>query len=95
MREWTHQSAFGEIDIDERRESQRKSLTCDGGRDRHVTVTKHRAANARVFGSVARGEDTDESDLDILIDRIPETSLFDIGGIQYGIRNCLGFTSMS
>ncbi len=38
---------------------------------RHV-VESHRARNARVFGSVLRGQDTDSSDLDILkaIERI-------------------------
>ena len=31
-------------------------------------VQSHRARNARVFGSVLSGEDTDQSDLDLLID---------------------------
>ncbi len=31
-------------------------------------VEAHRAINARVFGSVVCGDDTDDSDLDILID---------------------------
>ena len=31
-------------------------------------VAARRASNPRVFGSVARGEDTDDSDIDILID---------------------------
>jgi hypothetical protein len=43
---------------------------------RHV-VESHRARNARVFGSVLRGQDTDSSDLDILVDPTPETTLFD------------------
>jgi uncharacterized protein len=30
--------------------------------------------NVRVFGSVARGEETDESDVDILVSRIPNAS---------------------
>ena len=47
---------------------------------RHV-VESHRASNARVFGSALRGQDTDSSDLDILIDPTPETTLFDIGAI--------------
>jgi predicted nucleotidyltransferase len=53
-------------------------------------VAAHRAANPRVFGSVARGEDTDASDLDILIESNGKLSLFDIGGIQYGISELLG-----
>ena len=53
-------------------------------------VEAHRARNARVFGSVALGSDTDESDLDILIDPTPETTLFDIGAIRHELRKLLG-----
>lgn len=53
-------------------------------------VASHRACNARVFGSVAHGSDTDESDLDILIDPTPETTLFDIGAIRHELRALLG-----
>jgi predicted nucleotidyltransferase len=52
-------------------------------------VAAHRAANPRVFGSVARGEDTEQSDVDILVDPNPRMSLFDIGGIQYGLSELL------
>lgn len=52
---------------------------------RHV-VESHRARNARVFGSVLRGQDTDSSDLDILIDPTPETTLFDISAIRVELR---------
>jgi len=53
-------------------------------------VEAHRASNARVFGSVARGADTDNSDLDILVDPAPETTLFDIGAIRHELRKLLG-----
>jgi predicted nucleotidyltransferase len=53
-------------------------------------VESHRARNARVFGSVVRGEDTDDSDLDILIDPTPETTLFDIGAIRHELLQLLG-----
>lgn len=56
---------------------------------RHV-VESHRARNARVFGSVLRGQDTDSSDLDILIDPTPETTLFDIGAIRHELGKLLG-----
>lgn len=46
-------------------------------------VESHRARNARVFGSVIHGDDTEDSDLDILIDPTPETTLFDIGAIRH------------
>jgi predicted nucleotidyltransferase len=53
-------------------------------------VESHRASNPRVFGSVARGEDTEESDLDILIDPTGRPSLFDIGAIYNELTNLLG-----
>lgn len=48
------------------------------------------AANPRVFGSVARGEDRADSDLDILVDTLPGTSLFDLGGLLEELKDILG-----
>ncbi|WP_112943893.1 MULTISPECIES: nucleotidyltransferase family protein [unclassified Rhizobium] len=48
------------------------------------------AANPRVFGSVARGEDRADSDLDILVDALPGTSLFDLGGLLEELKDILG-----
>nr|WP_198981964.1 nucleotidyltransferase family protein [Herbaspirillum sp. ASV7] len=56
---------------------------------RHV-VESHRARNARVFGSVLRGQDAEGSDLDILIDPTPETSLMDVAAIQVELQRLLG-----
>jgi hypothetical protein len=53
-------------------------------------VLAHNATNARVFGSVARGEDTEQSDLDILVDPTPTTTLFDLGAISYKLPVLLG-----
>lgn len=53
-------------------------------------VESHRACNPRVFGSVLHGNDTHESDLDILIDPTPETTLFDIGAIRHELLQLLG-----
>lgn len=53
-------------------------------------ILAHRASNARVFGSVVHGTDTDLSDLDILIDPTSETTLFDLGAIRYKLRTLLG-----
>jgi predicted nucleotidyltransferase len=53
-------------------------------------VLAHRAQNVRVFGSVAHGSDTDESDLDLLIDPTSDTTLFDLGAIRYKLRHLLG-----
>lgn len=56
---------------------------------RHV-VESHHACNARVFGSVVHGDDIEGSDLDILIDPTPDTTLFDIGAIRHELRQLLG-----
>jgi predicted nucleotidyltransferase len=46
--------------------------------------------NPRVFGSTARGNDHDGSDLDLLVDAGPETTLFDLGGLQVELEELLG-----
>lgn len=53
-------------------------------------VASHRAINARVFGSVIHGDDTESSDLDILIDPTKDTTLMDIGAIRHKLRVLLG-----
>lgn len=52
-------------------------------------VAKHRAQNVRVFGSVLTGNDEDDSDLDLLVDPTPATTLFDIGAIRHELLNLL------
>ncbi len=53
-------------------------------------VARHRARNARVFGSVLHGDDQEGSDLDLLIDPTPETTMFDIGAIRHELFQLLG-----
>ncbi len=53
-------------------------------------VPRFRAVNPRVFGSVLYGLDRENSDLDILVDTLPETTLFDLGGLQEQLRGLLG-----
>ncbi len=53
-------------------------------------VLSHHVSNARVFGSVLHGDDTDESDLDLLVDTLPGTTLFDLGGLHYDLEALLG-----
>ena len=52
-------------------------------------AVRHRVANPRVFGSVARGEDREDSDVDILVDTLEETTLFDLGGLQHDLETLL------
>lgn len=53
-------------------------------------ILAHRATNPRVFGSVACERDRDDSDLDILVDILPGTTLFDLGALQEELESMLG-----
>lgn len=53
-------------------------------------VEANNTRNPRVFGSVMRGEDDEDSDLDLLVDPTNKTSLLDLGGIQYELQELLG-----
>lgn len=43
---------------------------------------KHKAERVRVFGSVARGDATENSDIDLLVHFLPGASLFDLMDLQ-------------
>jgi hypothetical protein len=47
-------------------------------------------ANPRLFGSVVHGDDSENSDLDLLVDPSPETSLLDIAKLQLEIEAAVG-----
>ena len=49
-----------------------------------------RVTNPRVFGSVLHGTDQEGSDLDLLVDPLPEATLFDLGGLQDELQELLG-----
>ncbi|MBL8587772.1 MAG: nucleotidyltransferase family protein [Methylobacteriaceae bacterium] len=55
-----------------------------------AAVARRKAANPRLFGSVARGEDRSGSDIDILVDPLPGATLFDLGGLQVDLESILG-----
>ena len=60
-------------------------------RDAILNATKRfKVTNPRVFGSVLHGTDTENSDLDLLVDALPGTTLFDLGGLQYELEELLG-----
>ena len=50
----------------------------------------HGARNVRVFGSVARGEVTGDSDIDLLVDFDAERSLLDQVGLMQDLQELLG-----
>ena len=49
----------------------------------------HHALNVRVFGSVLQGTDTEQSDLDLLVDPTPEMTMLDIGAIRHKLLKLL------
>lgn len=51
---------------------------------------KHKAYNVRVFGSVVRGEDTAESDVDLLVAFREDASLFDRIRLLNDLEDLLG-----
>ena len=57
-------------------------------------VARNEACNPRVFGSVLRGEDTDDSDIDILVDPIEgKTSLVSLVRIKRELDEILGINT--
>jgi predicted nucleotidyltransferase len=53
-------------------------------------AAKHGAYNVRIFGSVARGEASQESDVDFLVDMEPGRSLFDHVALLQDLEELLG-----
>jgi uncharacterized protein len=53
-------------------------------------VTRHGALRPRVFGSAVRGNDTDDSDLDLLVDPTSQTTLMTLAAIQLEAERLLG-----
>ena len=53
-------------------------------------IARYPVANPRVFGSVARGDDHEGSDVDLLVDSTSETSLFDLAGLKLDLGDLLG-----
>lgn len=71
--------------------SMKPSLILARHRDEIVALAeKHKTANPRVFGSVARGEDTENSDLDLLVDPLPGASLFNLIRLENELTELLG-----
>jgi len=53
-------------------------------------ATRYGAHNIRLFGSVARGDMRDESDIDFLVEFEPQRSLLDQGGLLMDLQDLLG-----
>ena len=69
----------------------RPSLALASQRERVLALVAARGASRlRVFGSAARDQDHEGSDLDLLIDMPAGTSLLQIVGLQLDIQDALG-----
>ena len=54
-----------------------------------ASAHKHNARSISLVGSVARGEDTEDSDYDFLADFLPNTSYFDVTRLKRELENLL------
>lgn len=52
-------------------------------------AAKYGASEVRIFGSVARGEANEQSDVDFLVNLEPDRNLFDLGGLLMELQNLL------
>ncbi|PHJ66271.1 DNA polymerase subunit beta [Nostoc linckia z18] len=60
-------------------------------REEILTIaTKYGAYNVRVFGSVARGEATPDSDVDFLVELEPQRTLLDQIALMQSLEELLG-----
>lgn len=70
----------------------RPSLLLAARRDQVVEIARrHKAHNVRLFGSAARGEDNEDSDLDFLVAFHPGASLFDQAELLEDLADLFGF----
>lgn len=53
-------------------------------------AARHGASNVRIFGSVARDEATEESDVDFLVELEPDRSLLDHAALMVDLEELLG-----
>ncbi len=67
-----------------------KSLQLNRGRVREV-FARFKVSNPRLFGSVARGQDDERSDIDILVEVGEGVSFYDLADLETELQSVLGF----
>lgn len=55
-------------------------------------VRRHHGVNVSLFGSMARGDNTESSDVDLLVEFRPNSSIFDLMDIQESVESLLGIS---
>jgi uncharacterized protein len=55
-----------------------------------AVAARHHASRVRLFGSVARGDERPESDIDLLVDFTKDSSLFDLMRMTRELEGLLG-----
>jgi predicted nucleotidyltransferase len=78
----------------QRREQEPPTMSCEtlpkDKRDEVLRIAeKYGARHVRVFGSVARGQADDKSDIDFLVELEAGRSLLDLGGLQFELETLL------
>jgi predicted nucleotidyltransferase len=69
----------------------RKQIVLRANREQILQIAaRFGIQRVRVFGSVARGTDDEQSDVDFLVELAPDRSLLDLGGFLYEMRSLLG-----
>ena len=53
-------------------------------------LKRYNVKRAGIFGSIARGEENEESDIDILVEIIGRISLLDFAGLKLELEEALG-----
>jgi predicted nucleotidyltransferase len=53
-------------------------------------VGRHGVLRPRVFGSIVHGNDTEQSDLDLLVEPTPQTTLLGLAALQIEAERLLG-----
>ena len=65
-------------------------MTIEERRDEILRIAEsHGARNVRVFGSVVRGEDRPDSDVDLLVEMANDRSLLDLVGLEQDLEELL------
>lgn len=68
----------------------RRSIVNGKREEIHALVRRHRGHAVSLFGSVARGDDTADSDIDFLVEFDAGSSLFDLMDLQEALEQLLG-----